>query len=64
MRIALVASAMLIGAAALTALQPEENWRVWGGPRRVYAAVLADWLGLPERAALGAGFERWPLFVG
>jgi len=30
--------------------------------RRVYAAVLEDWLGLPAKAALGAEFERLPLF--
>ena len=29
--------------------------------RRVYAAVLADWLGLPPQAALGAGFYRLPV---
>jgi hypothetical protein len=30
--------------------------------RRVYAAVLEDWLGLPAEAALGAEFEKLPLF--
>jgi uncharacterized protein (DUF1501 family) len=30
--------------------------------RRVYAAVLEDWLGLPSRAALGAAFEKPSLF--
>jgi uncharacterized protein (DUF1501 family) len=30
--------------------------------RRVYAAVLEDWLGLPSRAALAGTFERLPLF--
>jgi uncharacterized protein (DUF1501 family) len=30
--------------------------------RRVYAAVLEDWLGLPSRTALGAVFEPMPLF--
>jgi uncharacterized protein (DUF1501 family) len=30
--------------------------------RRVYATVLADWLGLPARDALGGAFERLPLF--
>jgi uncharacterized protein (DUF1501 family) len=30
--------------------------------RRVYAAVLRDWLGLPVRAALGGAFEPLPLF--
>jgi uncharacterized protein (DUF1501 family) len=30
--------------------------------RRVYAAVLADWLGLPAKTALGAEHERLPLF--
>jgi uncharacterized protein (DUF1501 family) len=30
--------------------------------RRVYAAVLEDWLGLPAGAALGAAFEKLPLF--
>jgi hypothetical protein len=33
-------------------------------PRRVYAGVLADWLGLPGRVALGGNFERLPLFRG
>ncbi|HEV3261595.1 MAG TPA: DUF1501 domain-containing protein [Gemmataceae bacterium] len=32
--------------------------------RRVYAGVLEDWLGLPARSALGASFERLPLFRG
>jgi uncharacterized protein (DUF1501 family) len=32
--------------------------------RRVYAGVLADWLGLPERDAVGGTFERLPLFRG
>ena len=30
--------------------------------RRVYAAVLEDWLGLPTKEALGGPFERLPLF--
>jgi uncharacterized protein (DUF1501 family) len=30
--------------------------------RRVYATVLADWLGLPTTAALGGAFEPLPLF--
>jgi uncharacterized protein (DUF1501 family) len=30
--------------------------------RRVYAAVLQDWLGLPARTALGGAFEPLPLF--
>jgi uncharacterized protein (DUF1501 family) len=30
--------------------------------RRVYAAVLRDWLGLPAREALGGEFEPLPLF--
>jgi len=30
--------------------------------RRVYAAVLEDWLGLPAQAALSGTFERLPLF--
>jgi uncharacterized protein (DUF1501 family) len=30
--------------------------------RRVYAAVLEDWLGLPTRTALSGTFERLPLF--
>ena len=30
--------------------------------RRVYAAVLEDWLGLPSRTAFGAAFEPMPLF--
>src|SRR5690349_6854941 len=30
--------------------------------RRMYATVLEDWLGLPAKAALGAGFEKLPLF--
>jgi uncharacterized protein (DUF1501 family) len=30
--------------------------------RRVYASVLRDWLGLPDRTALGAAFEPLPLF--
>jgi uncharacterized protein (DUF1501 family) len=30
--------------------------------RRVYATVLEDWLGLSARQALGAAFERLPLF--
>ncbi len=30
--------------------------------RRVYATVLEDWLGLPAKAALGAEFEKLPLF--
>jgi uncharacterized protein (DUF1501 family) len=30
--------------------------------RRVYASVLADWLGLDPVAALGGSFERLPLF--
>jgi uncharacterized protein (DUF1501 family) len=32
--------------------------------RGLYAGVLADWLGLPERDALGGSFERPPLFRG
>jgi uncharacterized protein (DUF1501 family) len=32
--------------------------------RRAYATVLADWLGLPDRAPLGGNFERLPLFKG
>ncbi len=31
--------------------------------RRVYAAVLEDWLGLPAEAVLAGRFERLPLFV-
>jgi uncharacterized protein (DUF1501 family) len=30
--------------------------------RRVYAAVLEDWLGLPAKTALSGTFERLPLF--
>jgi uncharacterized protein (DUF1501 family) len=30
--------------------------------RKVYAAVLEEWLGLPSRAALGSVFEPMPLF--
>jgi uncharacterized protein (DUF1501 family) len=30
--------------------------------RRIYAAVLESWLGLPSRAALGTAFEPMPLF--
>jgi len=30
--------------------------------RRVYAAVLEDWLGLPSRAALGSAFEAMSVF--
>ena len=30
--------------------------------RRVYAAVLEEWLCLPAKAALGAEFEKLPLF--
>jgi uncharacterized protein (DUF1501 family) len=30
--------------------------------RRVYATVLADWLGLPAKTALSGDFERLPLF--
>ncbi len=30
--------------------------------RRVYAAVLEEWLGLPSRPALGSAFEPIPLF--
>jgi uncharacterized protein (DUF1501 family) len=30
--------------------------------RRVYAAVLEDWLGLPAKSALAGGFDRLPLF--
>jgi uncharacterized protein (DUF1501 family) len=30
--------------------------------RQVYAAALADWLGLPAELALGGTFERLPLF--
>ncbi len=32
--------------------------------RRVYATILTDWLGLPDRAALGGEFERMGLFRG
>jgi uncharacterized protein (DUF1501 family) len=32
--------------------------------RRVYAAVLEQWLGLPARAAVGGGFDGLPLFRG
>jgi uncharacterized protein (DUF1501 family) len=30
--------------------------------RRVYAAVLEDWLGLPTAGILGGPFEALPLF--
>jgi uncharacterized protein (DUF1501 family) len=30
--------------------------------RRVYASVLEDWLGLPSKLALGAAFDKLPLF--
>jgi uncharacterized protein (DUF1501 family) len=30
--------------------------------RQVYATVLEDWLGLPSKPALGADFEKLPLF--
>jgi uncharacterized protein (DUF1501 family) len=30
--------------------------------RRIYAALLEDWLGLPSHAALGSRFEPMPLF--
>jgi uncharacterized protein (DUF1501 family) len=30
--------------------------------RQVHATVLEDWLGLPAKAALGAGLEKLPLF--
>jgi uncharacterized protein (DUF1501 family) len=32
--------------------------------RRVYAAALGDWLGLPSRAALGGTFEPLLLVQG
>jgi uncharacterized protein (DUF1501 family) len=32
--------------------------------RRVYATILTDWLGLPDRTALGGEFERIELFRG
>jgi uncharacterized protein (DUF1501 family) len=32
--------------------------------RRIYAAVLSDWLGLPARDALGGKFDRLALFKG
>jgi hypothetical protein len=38
------------------------NLRVGLDFRRVYATVLEDWLGLPAKAALGAGPEKLPLF--
>ncbi len=34
MRIAVLGAAILVGSAAMAAAPPEENWRVWGGPRR------------------------------
>ncbi len=30
--------------------------------RRVYAAVLRDWLGLPAKAVLAGNYEPLPLF--
>ena len=30
--------------------------------RRVYAAVLEDWLGLPSKSVLAGTFEHLPLF--
>jgi uncharacterized protein (DUF1501 family) len=30
--------------------------------RRVYAAVLEDWLGIPAKASLGGEFMPLPLF--
>ena len=34
MRIAVLGAAILAGSAAMAAVPPEENWRVWGGPGR------------------------------
>jgi uncharacterized protein (DUF1501 family) len=36
--------------------------RVQFDSRRVYAAVLSDWLNVPAQAALGAEIEPLPLF--
>jgi uncharacterized protein (DUF1501 family) len=47
----------------LTDLDPTHgDLRVGIDFRRVYAAILEDWLGLPSRDVLGDAFERLPLF--
>jgi uncharacterized protein (DUF1501 family) len=54
----------LVGTApSLLDLDPQHgDLRVGLDFRRVYATVLEDWLGLPAKAALGAEFEKLPLF--
>jgi uncharacterized protein (DUF1501 family) len=54
----------LVGATpSLTDLDPKHgDLKVGIDFRRVYAAVLEDWLSLPARAALAGSFERLPLF--
>jgi uncharacterized protein (DUF1501 family) len=54
----------LVGAMpSLTDLDPAHgDLRVAVDFRRVYATVLADWLGLPAEPAVGKGFAPLPLF--
>ena len=56
----------LVGATpSLVDLDPTHgDLRVGIDFRRVYAGILQDWLGVPSRDALGAVFERLPLFRG
>jgi outer membrane protein assembly factor BamB len=68
MRIAILAGAILVGAAAAAAFAPDENWRVWGGPRRDFITAAASqapatqkWLATPPRKLwerpLGDGYS-------
>ena len=54
---------LVVAAPSLLDLDPKHgDLRTAIDFRRIYATVLADWLGLPAQAALGGDFERLSLF--
>jgi uncharacterized protein (DUF1501 family) len=54
----------LIGEAAKLLDLQDGDLKMTTDFRRVYAGVLEDWLGLPSKPALGADFDKLPLFRG
>jgi outer membrane protein assembly factor BamB len=68
MRIAMFAGAIVIGAAAMAAALPDDNWRLWGGPQRDFIAAGSSqpsaarkWLSAPPNKLwerpLGDGYS-------
>jgi outer membrane protein assembly factor BamB len=68
MRIAMLGGAIVIGAAAMAAAPPDDNWRLWGGPQRDFIAAgrsqppsAQKWLATPPKKLwerpLGDGYS-------